>query len=74
MTILGHTQRGGNPTIYDRLMAYKFVTHAIDGLLDEKNESVICYTKKGFEYKSIDEVANKKYQLDSELLSYLKKL
>lgn len=73
VTILGHTQRGGNPTIYDRLMAYKFVTHAIDGLLDDKNESVICYTKKGFEYKSIDEVANKKYELDSELLGYLKK-
>lgn len=73
VTILGHTQRGGNPTIYDRLMAYKFVTHAIDGLLDDKNESVICYTKKGFEYKSIDEVANKKYELDGELLGYLKK-
>lgn len=73
VTILGHTQRGGNPTIYDRLMAYKFVTHAIDGLLDDKNESVICYTKKGFEYKSIDEVANEKYELDSELLGYLKK-
>ncbi|MFA5454629.1 MAG: 6-phosphofructokinase [Sulfurimonas sp.] len=73
VTILGHTQRGGNPTIYDRLMAYKFVNHAIDGLLDDKNDSVICYTKKGFEYKSIDEVANKKYQLDIELLGYLKK-
>lgn len=73
VTILGHTQRGGNPTIYDRLMAYKFVNHAIDGLLGGKDESVICYTKKGFEYKSIDEVANKKYELDSELLGYLKK-
>ncbi len=73
VTILGHTQRGGNPTIYDRLMAYKFINHAIDGLLRGKDESVICYTKKGFEYKSIDEVANKKYQLDNELLGYLKR-
>ncbi|MBW6487834.1 6-phosphofructokinase [Sulfurimonas sp.] len=73
VTILGHTQRGGNPTIYDRFMAYKFVNHAIDGLLGDKDESVVCYTKKDFEYKSIDEVANKKYQLDSELLGYLKK-
>ena len=73
VTILGHTQRGGNPTIYDRLMAYKFVNHAIDGLLGGRDESVICYAKKGFEYKSIDEVANKKYQLDSELLGYLKR-
>ena len=73
VTVLGHTQRGGNPTTYDRLMAYKFVNYAIDGLLNDKVNSVICYAKKGFEYKSIDEVANTKYQLDSELLKYLKR-
>lgn len=73
VTVLGHTQRGGNPTTYDRLMAYKFVNYAIDGLLDDKKSSVICYTKRGFEYKSIDEVANGKYKLDSELLKYLER-
>ncbi len=68
--VLGHIQRGGNPTIYDRLMAYKFVSKAIDGLLNQEKQSVICYTKKGFEYKSIEEVTSKKYELDSELLAY----
>ena len=71
VSVLGHIQRGGNPTIYDRLMAYKFVAHAMDGLLCGKEESVICYTKQGFEYKSIDEVAGKVKELDPELLSYL---
>lgn len=70
VTILGHVQRGGNPSIYDRLMAYKFVNYAIDGLLNNKNESVICYTKKGFIYKSISDVTSKSYELDSTLLSY----
>ena len=68
VSILGHIQRGGNPTIYDRLMAYKFITYAIDGLLNEKDESVICYTKSGFIYKSIDEVTNSPYTLDSQLI------
>ena len=54
-------------------MAYKFVNYAIDGLLSDKKSSVICYTKRGFEYKSIDEVANGKYKLDSELLKYLER-
>ncbi len=72
VTVLGHTQRGGNPSIYDRLMAYKFVTHAMDALLSDKYESVVCYTKSGFEYKSIDEVTSKAKELDAELLSYLK--
>jgi 6-phosphofructokinase 1 len=71
VSILGHIQRGGNPTIYDRLMAYKFITYAVDGMLDDKNESVICYTKSGFEFKSIEEVTSKTKELDSELLSYL---
>ncbi|HUH42216.1 MAG TPA: 6-phosphofructokinase [Sulfurimonas sp.] len=73
VTVLGHTQRGGNPTTYDRLMAYKFVNYAIDGLLGAKESSVICYTKKGFEYKSIDEVTGTKYKLDAELIKYLDK-
>jgi 6-phosphofructokinase 1 len=74
VSILGHLQRGGNPSTYDRLMAYKFVTYAIDGLLGSYEESVICYTKSGFEFKSIDEVVGKHKQLDSGLLTYLSKM
>jgi len=70
VTILGHMQRGGNPSIYDRLMAYKFVNYAIDALLQGRDESIVCYTKNGFEYKSIDEVT-KPYKLDTSLLDTL---
>ena len=73
VSVLGHVQRGGNPTIYDRLMAYKFVTHAINSLLDGRNESVICYAKSGFEFKGIEEVTSKVKELDFELLSCLMK-
>ena len=69
--ILGHLQRGGNPTVKDRLMAHKFITYAIDGLLNSKNESVICSLEKGFEYKSIDEVVNTPHQLSHELINYI---
>ncbi len=71
VSVLGHIQRGGNPTIYDRLMAYKFINQAMDALISGKNESVVCYTKKGFEYKSIDEVT-KPYRLDPQLIDILK--
>ena len=71
VSVLGHIQRGGNPSIYDRLMAYKFVNYAIDGLLEQKNESVICYTKNGFEFKSIEEVTSKTKELDTQLLTCL---
>lgn len=74
VTILGHVQRGGSPTTYDRLMAYKFVSHAINGLLGDKTNSVICCTKSGFAFKSIEEVAGVKHRLDTELISCLEML
>lgn len=72
VSVLGHIQRGGNPTIYDRLMAYKFVNYAINALLTGNDESVICYTTCGFKFKSIEEVTSQVKELDSELLTCLK--
>lgn len=69
VTVLGHIQRGGNPSVYDRLMAYRFVTYAIDALMHGKTHSVICYTKSHFEFKTIDEVALQPYRIDEELLT-----
>ena len=69
--VLGYIQRGGNPTVKDRFMAYKFVTNAIDALLDGREESIICYDKFGLSLKSIEEVTVKRKELDKELLSYL---
>ena len=71
VSVLGHIQRGGNPSVYDRLMAYKFVNYAIDGLISGETNTVICYTKQGFEYKSIEEVTSQTKALDSELLGLL---
>ena len=73
VSILGHIQRGGSPSIHDRLMAYQFISHAIDGLLSGKDESVICFTKNDFVYKSIDEVANTPFVLNKDFISYLDK-
>jgi len=69
VSVLGHIQRGGNPSVYDRLMAFKFVTYAIDALLEGKNHSIICYNKSHFNFKTIDEVALHPYRLDEELLN-----
>ena len=66
--VLGHIQRGGNPTVHDRLMAFHFVTHAIDGLLEGKKSAVVCYNAGDFDYKNIEDVAFKKYEITPELL------
>lgn len=67
-TVLGHIQRGGNPSTTDRLMAYRFVTYAIDALLRSENHSVICVTNGNFFNRSIQEVALTPYTMDDALL------
>ncbi len=66
--VMGHIQRGGNPTVYDRLMAFNFVTHAIDGLIEGETCSVVCYSGCGFHHKQIKDVAFKIYKINSDLL------
>ena len=66
--VLGHIQRGGNPTVYDRLMAFNFVTHAIDGLIEGKRCSVVCYSDCGFHHKDIEDVAFIKSKINEDLI------
>ena len=71
VSILGHIQRGGNPTVKDRVMAYEFITYAINGVTSDYDESVICYKEGKFVFNSINEVVNTKHTLDSNLLKLL---
>ena len=75
-TILGHTQRGGNPTVYDRLMATEFVVHAIDKLLTSqaKDGLVVVYKDALFQFVSIDYVNSQKFQIKQELLDLASKM
>jgi len=68
VVVLGHTQRGGNPTVHDRLMAYRFVTHAVDALLEGRQKSVICYNDMGFSCQDINDIASQPYRICPELL------
>lgn len=74
-TILGHVQRGGNPTVYDRLMASEFVTHAVDELLkNKKTTDVVVYNKGEFQFVSIEYVNSQKYEIREDLLELARRL
>ncbi len=74
VTILGHIQRGGNPTVRERLMAYQFATYAIDALTSGEKNSVICYNNGVFDFKEITEINAKKYEIEKDLLDLGKSL
>lgn len=59
LTTLGHVQRGGNPTVYDRVQAYEYASYAIDGLLEGRTSDVVVYNKSEYGYKPITEVSYK---------------
>ncbi len=74
-TILGHVQRGGNPTVFDRLMAFEFVAYGVDKLLsDSSANAVVVYKDSKFTFESIEYVNSAKYTIKPELLKLAKKM
>ena len=70
VSILGHIQRGGNPTVYDRLMAFDFTIFAIDYLLKHNNSNkVVVYNKNEFSFMEIEDIVSHTYQLPIRLLN-----
>lgn len=76
ITALGHVQRGGNPSVYDRLMANKFVTLSLDRLINNTSTShhAIVYASGNFEFIAIDSINDRQYELKVELLEAGKRL
>jgi len=74
VSVLGHIQRGGNPTTRDRLMAYRFVHFAIDGLLSGESDKICCYSDSQLNYKSISDVANKQHVIEPALMELVESM
>ncbi len=69
ITILGHIQRGGNPTVQDRMMAFEFVVRAIDLLLEGKRvQKAIGYQKGEFVSMDLNLANNGKYTIPENIL------
>ena len=68
LTVLGHVQRGGSPTVHDRIMAYKFSVAAIDALTAGQTNSIMTFKDGSYGNLPIDQVADAKYKIDPHLL------
>ena len=66
MTILGHIQRGGSPTAYDRLLASRMGVKAVEALV-EGNHGVMTGLKgKGVEFIPLLDVISNKRKVNME--------
>jgi 6-phosphofructokinase 1 len=69
VTVLGHLQRGGSPSTYDRVLASRLGSEAVKGLIDGKSNVMVGIFKSELTFTTIDEVLSKKRTLDQRMLS-----
>lgn len=73
-TILGHIQRGGSPTVYDRVMASRMGGKAIEVLKSGKINRVICLQKNQLVDMDIEEALEVKKTIDTSQIELFKVL
>lgn len=66
MTILGHIQRGGSPTAYDRLLASRMGVKAVEALIQGAHGVMTGLKGKGIEFIPIVDVINNKRKVNME--------
>ena len=73
-TVLGHMQRGGNPTCRDRVYASAMGARAVDLLIEGKTNRVVAYRNAHFTDFDIDEALSMTKDIDRHLYSMTKRL
>lgn len=68
VTILGHLQRGGSPSCFDRVLASYLGYYAIQGLLEGKSMVMAGLVDDKIKYTSFDDAINKHQDLNLDLL------
>lgn len=66
MTILGHIQRGGSPTAYDRLLASRMGVKAVEALLEGQHGVMTGLKSKGIDFIPLLDVINNKRKVNME--------
>ncbi len=74
VTILGHLQRGGSPTAFDRILASRLGAAAIDALLDDQRNVMIGVKNDEVVYVPISKAIKNDKPINQELLSTLHRL
>lgn len=67
VTVLGHIQRGGSPTGFDRVLASRLGAKAVDLLLDGKAGVTVGIEKNELVYNDIDEVLSRTHTIDMDM-------
>lgn len=68
VTILGHIQRGGRPSSYDRVLASRMGVGAIEGLLNGKKGAMVGIVDNEVVYTPLEDTITIEKKIDTEAL------
>lgn len=72
VTILGHLQRGGSPTYFDRVLASRMGIAAVEGLLKGENDVMVGIRNNEIVYNKFDVIMSQHHEIDGESLRIAK--
>jgi len=72
VTILGHQQRGGSPTYFDRVLASKMGVASVEGLLKGESNVMVGFKENRVVYNSYEEVINQQHKIEKESMRIAK--
>lgn len=74
ITVLGHLQRGGAPTVFDRTLAARMGSAAVKGLLEGRTGVMTGLDRREIAYTDLDVVLSNKRDLDPTMLKIAEEL
>lgn len=72
VTILGHLQRGGAPTYFDRVLASRMGVGAVEGLIAGKNDAMVGVRNGQLVFNQFDDIMGQQHVIDAESLRIAK--
>jgi 6-phosphofructokinase 1 len=70
--ILGHIQRGGSPSCFDRLISSRMGYHAVESLVEGRHNVFVGIVNNKINYIPLDEAIKKKQRISEEWLKIVK--
>lgn len=72
VTVLGHLQRGGAPTYFDRVLASRMGVAAVEGLFGDQKDVMVGIKDNKIVFNSFDTIMSKHHEIDEEYLRLAK--
>ncbi len=74
ISVLGHIQRGGVTTVFDRLLASKFGMNAVTGLLEGESGVMTALQNNRYVFAPLEDVVTNKKKINQKLLDLAESL